>query len=72
MEDLKFYIIEHLPKSIGFGVIMTIIGFFNGTTVFIFPPIWLDLLKIFLTSTLVALVVWVLFDLIKEKPKKAK
>ena len=66
MEDLKFLIEEHLPESIGLGAIMTIIGFFNGTAVFTFPPVWWDLLKLFLINTLIALIVLVLFDLFKK------
>ena len=63
---------KHLGKAIIFGIIMTVIGFFRGSTVFTFPPIWLDLLKLFFIYAVVFLVVCVLSDWIYEKTKKGK
>lgn len=67
MRDL---ISKHLGKSIAFGMIMTIIGFFRGDTVLTFPPIWLDLLRLFLSYSVIFLAVNVLFDWIHKKLKK--
>lgn len=67
MRDL---ISKHLGKSIAFGIIMAIIGFFRGDTVLTFPPIWLDLLRLFLIYSVAFLAVNVLFDWIHEKLKK--
>lgn len=61
---------KHLGKSIAFGMIMTIIGFFRGDTVLTFPPIWLDLLRLFLSYSVIFLAVNVLFDWIHKKLKK--
>ena len=63
---------KYMVKAILFGIIMTVIGFFRGWTVFSFPPIWLDLLKIFLIYAAVFLVVFVLSDWISGKIKKDK
>ena len=67
---MKDLIGKYLFKSVAFGIVMTIIGFFNGQTIFTFPPVWLDLLRLFLIYTVTFLVVSVLFDWIYEKLKK--
>ena len=61
---------KYLPKSIFFGIIMTVVGFLRGWTVFTFPPIWLDLLKLFIIYAVVFLVVCVLSDWIYGKIKQ--
>ena len=63
---------KHAAKSIIFGIVMTVIGFFRGWTVFTFPPVWLDLLKLFFLYAIVFLVISVLFDWISGKIKKNK
>lgn len=35
---MKELICKHLGKAVAFGIIMTVIGFFGGNTVFTFPP----------------------------------
>ncbi len=69
---MKDLIGKHLFKAIAFGVIMTIIGFFRGDTVLTFPPIWLDLLRLFLIYSVTFLAVFVLSDWIAEKLKRKK
>lgn len=66
---MKDLIGKHLPKAIAFGVIMTIIGCFTGQTVFAFPPVWLDLLRLFFIYAATLLVVLVFFDWICGKQK---
>jgi len=70
--DMKDLIYKNLSESIAFGIIMTIIGFFRGDTVFTFPPVWLDLLRLFLIYGVSFFVLSVLFDLIYWKLKKDK
>lgn len=67
---MKDLIVKHLYKSIAFGIIMTIIGFFTGGTVFAFPPIWLDLLRLFLIYSVSFLSLNILYDWIYGKFKK--
>jgi len=67
---VRDFIRKHLGKSIAFGIIMTIIGFFRGDTVFTFPPVWLDLLKLFLIYSVTFLAVNVLADWMHGKPNK--
>jgi len=67
---MKDLIGKHLFKSIAFGTVMTVIGFFSGQTIFTFPPVWLDLLRLFLIYTVTFLVVSVLFDCIYRKIKR--
>ena len=67
MRDL---ITKHLGKSIAFGTIMTIIGFFRGDAVLTFPPVWLDLIRLFLIDSVAFLAVNMLFDWIYGKIKK--
>ena len=69
---MKDLIGKHLFKSIAFGIIMTIIGFFRGDTVLTFPPIWLDLLRLFLIYSVIFLAVFVLCDWIAGKLKRKK
>ena len=66
---MKDLIGKHLPKAIAFGVIMTIIAFFTGQTAFTFPPIWLDLLRLFFIYAAALLAVLVFFDWIRGKRK---
>ena len=66
---MKELIEKHLFKSIAFGIIMTIIGFFSGGTVLTFPPVWLDLLRLFLIYSVTFLGVNVLADWVHEKLK---
>ena len=67
---MKDLIVKHLFKSIVFGIIMTIIGFFTGGTDFAFPPIWLDLLRLFLMYSVSFLSLNILYDWIYGKFKK--
>jgi len=46
---------------------MSVIGFFTGQTVFSFPPVWLDLLKLFIIYTASFLAVNLLFEWIRGK-----
>jgi len=61
---------KHLPKSVAFGIIMAVVGFFRGETVMTFPPIWSDLIKLFLIYALSFLAVNVLGDWIYTKLKR--
>ena len=70
--NIKDLIGKHLSKSIAIGCVLTIVGFFTGQTVFTFPPLWLDLLRIFLIYTLTFLVINVLVDWVHDKLKRRK
>lgn len=64
-------LIEKYPaKSVAFGVVMAVIGFFRGETVLTFPPVWPDLLKLFLIYAISFLAVNVLGDWIYTKLKR--
>ena len=71
-EKMKSIIGRFLCKAIIFGVVMTIIGFFIGRTVFTFPAEWLDLIKHFLMYSLAFLTVNILTEWIFYKIKKDK
>ena len=64
---MKNLLDRYLLKSIVFGIVMTVIGFFTGQTVFTFPPLWLDLLRLFLIYAASFLAVNLLFEWIRGK-----
>ena len=64
---MKTLLDQYLLKSLVFGAIMSVIGFFTGQTVFSFPPVWLDLLKLFIICTASFLAVNLLFEWIRGK-----
>lgn len=67
---MRYLIEKHLGKAILFGIIMTAIGFFRGDTVLTFPPVWLDLLRLFLIYAGSFLAVFVSADWVHEKWKR--
>lgn len=69
---MKELICKHLGKAVAFGIIMTVIGFFGGNTVFTFPPVWLDCLRLFLIHSVTFLGVYTLSDWVREKLRKDK
>ena len=67
---MKALLAKHLFKSIAFGIIMTMIGFFSGNTVFTFPPLWSELIKLFLIYSVTFFIVNALVDWIHERLRK--
>lgn len=61
---------KHIVKAILFGIVMTIIGFFRGWT--IFPLVLLNLFSNFCIYSAVYLVVYVLSDWIYGRIKAQK
>lgn len=75
---MKQRINRYLPRSLCFGIVMTIIGFFNGKIRYSFddslsfPPVWVQLLRLFAIYALVFLAGSILCDYIISKVKKSK
>ena len=67
---MKELIGKHLPRALIFGIAMSTIGFFRGAATTTFPPLWVELLRLFLIYSSVYLAVNVLVDWIHSKQKK--
>lgn len=72
---MKTYLKQHWAKSMVFGIILTILGYFSGVVQHpsesgaAFPPIWLQLLGIFLLSAVIFFLLNSLWDYIAHKIK---
>lgn len=67
---MKDLISKHLSKSVGFGIAMTVVGFFNGSRVFTFPRDLLALSCLFVMYSVTFLAINVLFDWLFRNRRK--
>ena len=73
---MKDLLQKYALRSVGFGIILTIIGLFNGGIRYSsdptvsFSPVWLQILRLFIVYATVFLAANVLADIIKHKTKR--